>query len=1485
MPRVNTAPPDEDIERLLHGGAGPGFGVRPPTGTPDAMLDVPTVDIFDTERGKRFQVPEAFTPMETDHALLTSADGQPRDAFVGALGPLDAMAESGKGLANFFSTAIVQTPELGMLEIQERRLQELEEPLNAGDILDAINPLGGIGDRAGAQDKIFARLTGGDVTDEIAETKQLIAKSNLALERNKEWLRSIQFAAPIAGPEGGEFLGIDALTFFDIGGGFGSVATSIGLGYLTRNPALVGTVFGLMQKSSIYEEARAAGKDAKTAGQLGTLAGTFEAALEGLGISLILKSVKIANPLARVTARVANEAVQEASQQTSEEVITQASGIRKLDVEAGLGRVAYAAAIGAIVSAPVNVVVQIAEDTAKQEGVDPGTARILGELMADPEVKAQLHAGLGEVIDSIESDKVAPPETREKVVEIIQKFLKGEDINLQEVLDKAPPDTASELARVIEAASEKADTELKIREARRTDIEREIGEVQTEVDKLEAEKALAENEGRKTKRLTDKIAAAEERKLKLEQELFPAQKAGLLPEHETKVESEKRITQKAKDLEKLGLDATKDRVKDINKAFKAGEKAARAEAKNAQSILKKLIEKSLPISERGRFNTEIVGIKSVEQLEKKLPKIRERILKNIERRRKTKVKNTLKKVLKATRAKRVAPGGRFGTPAIQSALDRLRDAFFIPAVETLDEAGEVRLDKAGKPIRSAKKAAEDVLISKEEAEARIEASLDGHDLTDIEIMENQILSVIAGRDFNADRMEDLLLSVNELIEGGREISKNNIIAKVVEQEETRQGFLGALGPQKRRTKVKDFIQATKTRLFQAYSGTWWTKLKGVMKSSDRALVDQLIDKVSLFKPSRVYEINKMKMVDRVEELMMESGHFKSRRALLSRLLKDRTLEVNFDGRSFTHSAKGEEVGESKQLLNSQGRSFTKAELRKRVMELENEDVRRLAMDPDSNGYTEDIITAMKSELDEVDNALIKAQLKFYAEYFERINEAHEKAFGVSLDPVEFYSPIRRQHAGEEAIETFLTGVQQMGGLTPKSFKKRVESVRELRSGSDFDVLQAHILEMEYFIAYNEQVRFITGVFKGDNAKLLSEIEKRAGKLMADTIKRDLDWFANKGTQISLTGEQAMTSLLRNFAFAQLGAKPQIGLKQLASFPAFAEDVNTKDFIAGVLKFLASPKSRKEGLELLNDSDFFRNRGINIDQDFLDLVSDKSAVNFLGKFPTITKILMLPIRYGDKGAIAIGGFGHYHAMRKKGKSHQEALKSFERIASRTQQSPDPDQQSEIQRSGSAFIRVMGQFMSSANALTRAEYSALADFKTKRINRKEFVKRMIIYHVLIPNLIQYIANGFNWDEEDQWRAGLLGTMNGILVFGEVIEAAVTLAYNAATGSEEDLFRIETRHPAGFAADLIKGMFEFAEEDITFEDFIEGTRAIDAASRGLAGLTGVPVPTLFNQLRGLDKALTKNEVGEGFQMLLGYSPGTVEKTEGGFFTRIED
>lgn len=239
---------------------------------------------------------------------------------------------------------------------------------------------------------------------------------------------------------------------------------------------------------------------------------------------------------------------------------------------------------------------------------------------------------------------------------------------------------------------------------------------------------------------------------------------------------------------------------------------------------------------------------------------------------------------------------------------------------------------------------------------------------------------------------------------------------------------------------------------------------------------------------------------------------------------------------------------------------------------------------------------------------------------------------------------------------------------------------------------------------------------------------------------------------------------------------------------------------------------------------------------------------------------------------IGGYAHYYAkkkaLKKQGMSekeaHRAAMKSMDEIVSRTQQSPDPDQQSEFQRSN-AFGRILAMFMSSANALARGEYAAAVEYARGRSSLGGFTKSIVIFHIIIPQLIQLASNMFKWDKEDQYRALAWGSINGVLVIGDCIEGTV----NAITGG--DAFPMETHHPLAVFTNLIQGAARANE--ISFEDVQDGLVALDKILKGTSGITGIPLSKLFNMLRGVSKTF-EGEQEEGIPMMLGYSPYTIEK-----------
>jgi hypothetical protein len=102
--------------------------------------------------------------------------------------------------------------------------------------------------------------------------------------------------------------------FYNLGGSGSSVGVSVGLGLLTKSPAVAGLSSGFQQKASVYEEARMANKSPEEAQRISSTAGTIEGALEYVGFDKILNPVS-RGFLGRTIARGGTEMIQESFQE------------------------------------------------------------------------------------------------------------------------------------------------------------------------------------------------------------------------------------------------------------------------------------------------------------------------------------------------------------------------------------------------------------------------------------------------------------------------------------------------------------------------------------------------------------------------------------------------------------------------------------------------------------------------------------------------------------------------------------------------------------------------------------------------------------------------------------------------------------------------------------------------------------------------------------------------------------------------------------------------------------------------------------------------------------------------------------------------------------------------------------------------------------------------------------------------------------------
>jgi len=287
------------------------------------------------------------------------------------------------------------------------------------------------------------------------------------------------------------------------------------------------------------------------------------------------------------------------------------------------------------------------------------------------------------------------------------------------------------------------------------------------------------------------------------------------------------------------------------------------------------------------------------------------------------------------------------------------------------------------------------------------------------------------------------------------------------------------------------------------------------------------------------------------------------------------------------------------------------------------------------------------------------------------------------------------------------------------------------------------------------------------------IKQYHGFMANKVLKGFLDDFAGAGVDRAKT--LAWIDRRRAaFTKSVIGANPMVFLKQLASIPAYAMEIPSKDFISGVAYALSHPK---EVHDILMTSPTMKARAkIGHERDII-LAGKRSPAKALAGTQQISDVLMLSTKLGDRLAVVAGGWSvySYHLKRlvnsgmAKEQAHKEALYQFDMATKRSQQAGDTMDLAYLQRLGS-IGNLFTMFLTAPLAYYRNMSAGMRNLKGGRGSASD-VKRVLLTWTILPMLFQWIASGFEWDEEAQARAALVGPLNGLFMAREAIEAIGT------------------------------------------------------------------------------------------------------------------
>ncbi len=551
------------------------------------------------------------------------------------------------------------------------------------------------------------------------------------------------------------------------------------------------------------------------------------------------------------------------------------------------------------------------------------------------------------------------------------------------------------------------------------------------------------------------------------------------------------------------------------------------------------------------------------------------------------------------------------------------------------------------------------------------------------------------------------------------------------------------------------------------------------------------------------------------------------------------------------------------------RTFTKDQLIDIYMKSLDDDTREIMINDPVNQYNKAFLNKVKDELTTDDLAVANAIFEFYNENYERFNAFYEEHFGMSLPKSKYYTPRAMSVDGVTIDDKTTHGYASFSGA-----KKRVAvaGTGVINIQGAFRALNKYINQQNHYMGYMDKLTDINAVLANKDVKGI--INSLFGAEMNKRIAYEIDNLANNGNdKVDVWGKR-WNKVRANYAKSVLAVKPSLAIKQLTSFPAYWENVSTKDFIAGVADFFTHPK---EAMRTLGGTTLMKTRDTDIIRDF-DQMSKSNLFAKMKKAKGKIKwndLLMFNIKFGDRGAIYMGGWALYKSELNKnlkaGMSEKEAkakaLEAFERITDETQQSGRLSQQSYMQ--SNSALRAFTMFTSSQNQYLRKEINAIRGLATGRMSKAKAAKTIFIYHVLLPVFFQVVSDGFRWDKDNDLRAAVLGSLNGWFILNKVLENV----YNWITDNS-NMFttRMSVRDLVPFwgsIEDLKNDLLKFADDEMDLEDVLDVIKPIGE-------ITGLPLKYAKDVVENAGEYADEGEYGKELLLWLGWSPYSLRDSD---------
>lgn len=917
------------------------------------------------------------------------------------------------------------------------------------------------------------------------------------------------------------------------------------------------------------------------------------------------------------------------------------------------------------------------------------------------------------------------------------------------------------------------------------------------------------------------------------------------------------------------LSALKSKLNAMQQGIKRGIRMARREIRDVQNSATHLIKSSgMNDTDKTRLLASIKDMNSQEKFEKVLPELLNKISELEEKHNKNQLTKYINKLMKRAKPKKggKTPVGKFSAD-IQKILDDIATATKMTQEEAYSEIENI-FDNAGDRM-----------------------------LTDEETQKVRILNDFGGMESKSSR--ELLRnarSIKMLLEDGkiagqfREAQKKAHKEKLLEDAKT--SIIGEVQPTGNKKKDKAaFINSIKQsmRKFGAMSETW----EGLMTIASLHDKDRKLVKLLDVFPSKMKRIKgEMDTFNSFANQALDALGLKNYKQFADKVKQD---NVVIDVGQYTDT-NGERV-----TLQA-----SRAQVRKLYMEMQDPEIRQQLKD--NNGYTfkgdievkssgNDVIDSlfngdtdgMFSVIDKSteqmveefltpeDIKLIDLEFKFYKDYRKRENAFYREKYGIDMPDNPYYSPIAREVDGSDRTEDWQKRSSYQKSMTPSNFRSRKNNNNKIKLQSDIEVMQNHIAETEHFMAFDDFVTDAKTVFGN------SEIREIIRDKYSDSFLRIIDQHLNDimadGVE-SIRPEMGVFSKIRNaFTGAALGARAKIFLTQLTAIGVFSDAIPTHSFVKGLGDFFLHPV---EATKTLSESYLLKDRQNSINMEIKDIVKSQEY-QAITRYKDFRNKLYFFTQLGDKWSIIAGGWSVYkHTLNSTG-DKAAAMEAFERAVNKYQQSGHIDNLSSWQR-GNPMQKAMVMFMSDQMRQMQAEVRAVKDaIILKDANSiKQAAKTVVIMHLVLPNLVQFVSNGFAWDDEDQLKASILGPFTSIAIMGQVLSSGLALAmkyYGAKTDNPDlqdmDIFEGLDMNVFGpfnrLCQDVSKYIDKIYKDDVEPEDTTE--LWVKIFKNFIGPFSGIPIKYGVDVWEKTPEYLEDDKYLDVLKLWGGVSPYTIE------------